>query len=132
ETHAVFDTATIVIRTLIAAAAQKLIDQVAIGGMDLDAIKAGIHRCTRGMTIVLHDTRQLAGLQRTRLGYRRKAALSISIDQVGLGLGLQGRRCHRRIAARLQAVMRNAAYVPELHDYASTRLMHGIRHAPPA
>ncbi len=56
------------IGTVVDAVAKKLLQQVAIGAVHLDAIKAGGNRMARGVRVGCNDPRQLVKAQRTWRG----------------------------------------------------------------
>src|SRR3546814_6665559 len=65
QAGAVFDAAAIGVGTLVDAAAQELVEQVAVGTMDLDAVEAGGDGIGRALAIGLDNTGQFAELERS-------------------------------------------------------------------
>ena len=124
---AVLDVAAIGVVALVAAAAQELVDQVAVGRVHFHAIKAGGHRIARGVAVVLHDAGQLTCIERARLGGVHELGLAID-QQNGFGFGGDGRGRHRRCAPGLQAGVRDTAHVPQLHDDLAALGVHGVGH----
>ncbi len=128
---AVLDRAAIRIDALVAAGLQKLVDQITIGRMDLDAVEPALVDCRqRSAPKVVDDAGNLVTAQCTRhrrLDEGRNAVL----DQHGLGLRCDRRRRYRRAAARLQVGVRDPADVPQLRDDLATIGMHRVGDALP-
>ena len=96
-----------------------------LAGVDLDAVKASFARAACGQAEVVHDARQFLGGQRP--GRRHvEEATAFGLDEVGLGLGCDGRRCHGGLATGLQVHVRNAAHMPQLHHDVPTDCVHRI------
>ncbi len=128
EAGAVFDAAAVVVGALVAAAFHELVEQVAVGAVDLDAVKAGCldrvaRRCRKGM----HDAGDFADVERARLGGFDKSRHA-AVDQHGLGLGGDSRRRDRLAAVGLQAGVRDTPHVPELHNDLAALGMHRAGH----
>ena len=112
---AVFNRAAIDIAALVAARAQKLVDQVTVGRMHLHAIKTRSHGVGGGPAVVFHNAGQLGGIECA--GRRHVHKLSLAIDQQhGFAFCRDSRRGHRRLPIGLQAGVRDAAHMPQLHD----------------
>ena len=95
--------------------------------MHFHTIKAGRNGVRRRLTKIIHDARQLAQLQRTRLGN-----IMETVVHERLGLRPNRRRRNRRSAIRLQIHMRNTPHVPQLHKNTPAPGMHLVRHLAPA
>ena len=110
ETHPVLDGATVGVGAAVQAGAEELAEQVAMGGMQLDAVEPGRLRTPSGGSEGVAQKRQvfLARLHRhdARFGIRH------------------GRRSQNALAGRVQP--RGRAAVRHLQDDARTRLMHDV------
>ena len=126
EAAAVGHRATIGVGAVVQAVAQELLDQVAVGRVDLHAVKAGVHRAAGGMAVVGHDAGNFFRGQRPRRRDIGKAAFD-----VGLGLGSPRAGRHRRGAIGQQRAVRDAAHMPELDDDLAAFGMHGVGDLPP-
>lgn len=72
---AVLDRAAIGVRAFIGAGAQELVDQIAVGSMDLDAVESGFDRGPRGLAVILDDAGDLRRFE--RLGSEVSAKLPV-------------------------------------------------------
>ncbi len=116
-----------VIAALVAAVFEELVEQVTVGPVQLHPVKPALPRMARGLGIVGHDARQLLRLEGTRgRGGGKAACARGGIDQIGFGLGRQGRGGHGCGPARLQAGVRHAAHMPELGEDFAALGMHGL------
>ena len=131
QAGAVPDAAAIVVRALVGAGFQKLVQQVAVGAVDFHAVKTAGNGVARRMAEVQHDAGQLGGVERAR--HRRFHARGHALaDQHRLGVRADGRRRHRRGVVRLQVGVRDAAHMPQLRHDGAAGLVHGFGHALPA
>ncbi|CPJ02967.1 Uncharacterised protein [Bordetella pertussis] len=128
----VLDRAAVRVVAMVAARAQELVQQVAIGGMQLDPVETMVDRGPRGAPVVLHDARQLVQRQRAGLRGIGELPLALRIDQVRARLGADRRGRDRRALPRLQGGVRNAPHMPQLHHDRAAGRVHRVRHAPPA
>src|SRR5262249_58231078 len=64
--EAIWRGAAITIRPPIAAIAEKLIDQIAIGGVQFDAVELSIPRIARRLPVILDNAGDLPSLERAR------------------------------------------------------------------
>jgi hypothetical protein len=122
QPDAVFDRAAIGIVAEIAVVPQELVDQIAIGAVQLHAIKASRHRIFCGMHIIADQAGDFVKPQCTGL-------------RIGLFAGHRmrlARRFCRRSGNGLIAIqeigMHQPAHMPELEDNASARIVHRVRH----
>ncbi|MNS51282.1 hypothetical protein D3C72_839520 [compost metagenome] len=67
EAGAVFDRAAILIRALVGAGFQELLDQVAIGGMDFDAVETGLQSRACAAAVILEDEADIVDGERAGL-----------------------------------------------------------------
>ena len=119
--------AAIGILALVAAAAQKLVYQVAVGRVHFHAVKACCDGVTRSAAVVGHDAGHLLeGQGPWRRGGHKLGP--VRADQHGLGFGGEGRGRHRRLPAFLQVHMRYTAHMPKLHKDAPARCVYGSSH----
>ena len=106
---------------------QELVDEIAVGGMDLHAIEAGGPRPRRRPGVVGDDLRNLGGVE----GPRRLVGL-FSLRRMDAVAGdCDCRRRHGQ-AATVKAGMRRPAHVPELKEDSSATGMDGVGGQPPA
>ncbi len=127
EARAAFDRAAVGILALVGAVAQELVDEIAVGGVDFDAVEAGALGVAGGLRVVLEDRRDLGRAERPRLG---DVGESRSDKRLGLGPDRRGR--DRRAAVRLQRRVRDAPHVPKLRENAPARLVRRLCHVAPA
>jgi len=105
------DAAAIAVGPPVGRIAQELIDQIAVRGMQLDAVEAGAPGIGGGGPIIRDETRDLAGLERARRHVRPHALLGPQLP------GRHERRGRdRQRPARLQQRMRDPSDVPELAE----------------
>jgi hypothetical protein len=109
-----FDSAAILVAALIAARLQKLLDQIAVGAMDLDAVEAGLQRVLRGLPERVDYARNFAGFQRPR----RLVGNALAVGRRRLELGRDRHRGsrHRQRATGLERGMRDTPDMPELKE----------------
>jgi hypothetical protein len=108
---------------------QKLLDQVAVGSVNLDAVEAGSKRILRRLPIGVDNAGNLRRLERARRLVRHRLAVG--------GPGFQvcdryRRRRDRQRAARLERGMRHAPDMPELQKNDSAPGVNGVDHLAPA
>ena len=101
-------------------------DQVAVGGVHLDAVEAGLDRVAGGADVLLDDGGDLVGLEGAR---GRVRLLAVGGDHLA-GRG-DGARRDDLLAAGVVGV-RDAAGVHELGDDAAAVGVHGVGDAAPA
>lgn len=130
EADAVLDRAAILIGPHIALRLQELLDQIAVGAVDLDAVEAGGERVLRALPVSLDHQRDLGGLQRPR----RLVLDHLAVRRHALELGgdRNRRRRHRQRTVRLERGVRDAADVPELQEDQAALGVHRIDHLAPA
>ncbi len=124
---AVLDRPAIGIGTLVGAVLGELIEQIAVGAMNLDAVETGGERVLGAALEILDDAGNFGQLERARFGDVGEGA----VDE-GLALGADRRRRHRLAAVRLQRVVRDAADMPELDEDAAALFMHAVGDLAPA
>src|SRR5689334_14211216 len=86
------DGAAVGIDAPVGAGLKELIEQVAVGGVDLDAVGAGALRVVRAARVLADHERQLLGLEAARAHERRQLAFAALV----LDEGLAGRGDRRR------------------------------------
>jgi hypothetical protein len=127
EAGAVLDRTAVGVRPLVRAVAQELVDQVAVGAVDLDAVEARRQGAAGAVRELLDDAGDLVQLQGARDSERLRPFAG-----EGLPLGCHGRRRHRLSAARLQQRVGDPADVPELGEDPPAPLVDGVGHPAPA
>jgi len=110
EPGAVFDRAAVVVRAVVGAVLEKLIEQVAIGAVDFHAVKAGALRILRPLAVGFHDGGEFARFQSPR-GDKR----ALGPEQADVSPGGDGAGGDRQRSAEVARVG-NAAHVPELEE----------------
>ncbi|MNS79694.1 hypothetical protein D3C72_1133550 [compost metagenome] len=132
QARAVLDGAAVVVGALVAAVFQELVEQVAVGAVQLHAVEArGLDGVACGRGIGVDDAGQLGRVERARLRGFDKSQHAV-LDEHGLGLGGDGRGRDGLAATGLQFGVRDAAHVPQLHDDLAALGVHGVGHALPA
>jgi len=131
QAGAVFDAAAVGVGALVGAGLEELVDEVAVGGVDLDAVKTRLDGGAGSAAVVGHDAGDLGQLQRAGHGGGREGGHAV-LDEHGLGVGLDGRRRHGCSVAGLQVGVRDATYMPQLHHDLAARSVHGGCHLLPA
>ena len=124
---AVLDRAAIGVGALVAAVFCKLIQQVAVGAMDLDAVETGCQRIRGAALEVLDDAGDFRQRQFARLGDIGEGVVD---ERLALGADRRGR--DRRAVIRLQRGVRDAADMPDLDEDAAAALVHAVGHLAPA
>jgi hypothetical protein len=95
-----------------------LVDQIAVGGVDLDTIEARRQRIAGGALIIVEDARDLVQPQRPRLGIRLLAG-------IGVRLARSRRDRGRDRSLPVQIIgMNDTAHVPELGEDAPAGPVH--------
>jgi hypothetical protein len=112
EARAVFNGAAVLVGAVVAVVLEKLIDEVAVGGVQLDAVKAGIPGALRGLTVVLDDAGDFVDGEGTvGRGLDPAAGRGDEVTGVLPVAGVDGGRDGLRAA---DVDVRGAAGVPEL------------------
>ena len=124
---AVLDRAAIGIGALVGAVLGELIEQIAVGAVDFDAVETGRQRIRGAALEILDDPGDFRKRQLARLGDVGEGA----VDK-GLALGADRRGRDRGAAVRLQRGVRDAADMPELDEDAAAALVHAIGDLAPA
>ena len=127
EARAVLGAAAVFVGALVGLVAQKLVEQITVGGVHFNAVKARRFRVGRGLAVLRDDLRDLRCLQSAR----RHVWLH-AVERPGLA-GRRNRRWrHRQRAAGLQRRMRDAPYMPELQENPAAGRVHGVGDELPA
>jgi hypothetical protein len=120
QADAILNCATIIVVTEIGIVAQELIEQIAIGAVDLDPVETGGHRVTRGVYVVADQARNFVESQRAGLDI-----ILLAFDRVGITRRFRGGRGDRLRAAQ-KVRMDKAAHMPQLQDDTAIGLMNRI------
>ena len=106
---------------------EELVDQIAIGAMQFDAVEAGPFRILGRAFVVRDDVGDFRDVERAR---RR------GVGEAAFHEGLRPRRDrrgrHRSLSARLQRRVRHAPDVPELDDDLAAGRVHRVGDLAPA
>ena len=104
------DVGPVAVGAVVGVLAQELVQQVAVGGVQLDAVGAGGDRAAGGVDVLVADGGELVGLQRAR----RHVVLH-AVGREDLAVVLDRRRGDRLLAVGVDRV-RDAAAVHELDE----------------
>jgi len=122
----VFYQAAICVGAPIGAGLDELIEQIAVSGMDLDAVEIG-GLCVPGRALILSDdVGHLFDIQCTRPHKRNKFTFAALVFDEGFALGYDGGRRDREHVVGLQRRMRDAPDVPKLIEDQSVGLAHRL------
>ncbi len=118
ETRAVLDRAAIAVGAQIDVGLQELLDQIAVGAVDLDAVEPGLQCIFRRLPVGLDHAWYLGGFERAwRLIGRDFSVRCRSLERIR---NRHRRRRHRQHAAGLERGMRDTPDMPELEkDHAA-------------
>ena len=119
--------AAVAVRAMVRAVTQELVEQVAVGGMDLDSIEAGRLGLGGGTAEVLDQRRDLGGLESARRLEGFHALFGV--DLAGRA-DCRGR--HWQAAIGLRQRVGDTPDVPQLQEDLAVLGMNGLRHAQPA
>ena len=122
QAGAVLDRSAIGVGADIGAVLGELVEQIAVGAVDFDAIEAGRNGVRGRLPEIVHDPRKLVELQRAGLRHVDEAVVD---ERLGRGPDRRGR--HGRGAVLLQVDMRDAADMPELQEDPAALGVHGGR-----
>src|SRR5262249_24043850 len=126
EPHTVLDAASISVGALVGAVAQKLVDQISVRAMHLDAVEAGRKRVPRSLRMLRDDAGDLRCLKRAWRRDRFEAVRrECSCVRPNSGWG------NRQGTGGLKGGMGDAPDMPELEHHAAATSMDRISHAFP-
>ena len=126
KTGTVLNAAAVTVRALVGLVAQKLVDEISVGRMDLDAVKPCSKRIRRGPPIILDNARQLLRLQRSRSDERLKSRF-----RERLSFRPNCGRSHWHDAPWLQRRVGDPPNVPKLHEGSALRIVDRLGHLLP-
>ena len=129
EARAVRNRAAISIGAQVGVRLQELLDQIAIGTVNLDAVETGLERVLRGLPVGIDHAWNLGCFKCARRLVGHGLAVRRSRLQIG---NRHCRRRNRQHAARLERGMRDAPDMPELQKNDSALGMNGVDHLAPA
>ena len=127
KARAVLGAAAVGVAAAVGLVAQKLIEQITVGGVHFDAVEARRLGVRGALPVLRDDAGNLRGLQRAR----RDVGLHAFERPRLTGRRDRGRR-HRQCAAGLQRGMRDAPDMPELQKNPPARRMHRVGDELPA
>jgi hypothetical protein len=127
KASAVFDAAAVLVGALVGAILDKLVYEVAIGAVNLNAVESGRVGVFGSLAEVFYHRFHFASFERAR---GRNFFLAVSREGFHI-FRLHGRRSYGQLAI-LEERVGNGAYVPKLNENAPTRGVHGIGHFFPA
>src|SRR5262245_24997355 len=126
KTGTVLDAPAMAIGAPVRAIAQELVDQVAVGGMHLDAVEAGRESVAGRLCVLLDDAGYLFCAQRAWRRDRLEALFGKRFR-----LRPDSGRCDRQAATRLERRMRDAPHMPELSHHVAARRVDSLGHQAP-
>src|SRR5262245_48817242 len=126
EPHTVLDAVSISVGALVGAVAQKLVDQISVRAMHLDAVEAGRKRVPRSLRILRDDAGDLRCLKRAWRRDRFEA-----VRRKGSCVRPNGGWGNRQGTVGLEGGMGDAPDMPELEHNAAATSMDSISHAFP-
>ncbi|MNN03535.1 hypothetical protein D3C81_1162260 [compost metagenome] len=138
EAQAILQRPAVGIGALVGLRVDELVDQITVGTMQLNAVKASGQCIAGGLRIVSYDARDLLFAQRTRhrvLDHLAHAGFRSSAGRVNEDLHPFGQQRRGRDRCRtlwLQGDMGHPAHMPELGVDATTGRVHGIGNPAPA
>ena len=119
QPHAIVRAAAIVVAALVDAVAQEFVDQIAVRGMDLDAVEPGRDRVAGRLSIGVKQMRDFGNLQRARRWI-------ILVALIGMRMARRSNRAGRHGIFARHGRMHQPAHMPQLRDDATAGLMHGV------
>ena len=122
QADAIFDCAAIIVGTQIGVVAQELVNQIAIGCVNLHPVKTCGHRIFGGMDIIRNNAWEFGNIERARF-----CVILFALWRMGQARGRGGRRRYRLRAAQ-EIRVHKAAHVPHLQDDPAAGVMDGFRH----
>ena len=125
----IFEVSTILIVPDVHPVAHELIQKVTVRPVDFDAIEPHIDCVSSRLTKLLHDLRQLGGLQRAR-GF--KVDHRVGLDRIRLAFDGNRTRRDRKSAIRLVVSMTRTTAVPDLEEEDAAFLLDGFRDGLPS
>ena len=128
DARAVLDGAAVAVGALVGLVGEELLQQVAVGGVDLDAVEAGILGAFGGVCVVGDDAGDLFGLERARRDERLETLVGVGL----LAFGAHRARRHGELVARLNVGVGDAAHVPELQEDVPALVVHRLGGEAPA
>ena len=129
QADAVFDRAAIGVGAVVGVVAKKLVDQIAVRGVDLDAVEAGAHRVGRRHGVLADEARDFRCLERARIAVVDPLALAAIGPDAARRAAVRGG--HRRRAAE-EVGVHQPTHVPQLQDDASAGVVHRLGDRSPA
>ncbi|MNY04289.1 hypothetical protein D3C86_1369560 [compost metagenome] len=126
QPRAVFQRAAVLVAALVGAVLEELVEQVAVGAVDLNAVEAGGLGIRRALAVGLDDAGDLFRCQCARGLEGLHGA-----DQADVALGLHRAGRHRQLAVQVARVG-DAADVPQLQDDPPAGGVHGLGDVLPA
>ena len=120
ETQTVLSRAAVLVRASVRRGAQELIDEIAVGAVDLDAVEARVDRVACGSPEVRDDASDLVPVQRSRRWTVDHFPFSRGwVHLPDLAFKWQGRGRDGQFAV-MKIRMRHPTDVPQLREYAAT------------
>src|SRR3984957_4873512 len=126
ESRPVLDRAAIGVGASVGAGLDELIEQIAIGGVDLDAVEIGGPGVYGRAFILRHDVGHLFNVERARPYEGNKFAFAALVLDESFALRNNGGGGDREHIVGLQGRVRNAPDVPKLIEDQSVGLMHRL------
>ncbi len=127
DAGAVLEGAAVAVGTQVGFVGEELLQQIAVGGMNLDAVEAGVLGELRAACAYSPTMRGISSVSSARgvtSGLKPSLVKACPVGKTALGATGSG-------AARLKIGMRDAAHVPELQENVPALLVHGVGGEPP-
>ena len=128
QPRAILDRAAIGVGAMVGPVAQKGVEQVAVGAMQLHAVESGLDGAGRGIAEVVDNAGDLVQFERAR---RRRVDEALVGDE-GLGSRPDRGGPDGRLTVLLEACVRDAAGMPKLNDDGPAFGVHGVGDGFPA
>ena len=125
ESGTVFNRSTVCVRTMIGSVLQELIDQVAIGSMNLHTVKASQLCVLCSLAEGLNDARDFG-----RLKCAWRHIIDSGTHQAHMASGSDRAGCNRQFSIK-KAWVRDAPHMPELCKDATAGMVHRLGHQLP-
>ncbi len=127
DAGAVFQAAAVLIGALVGVGREKLLQQIAVGAVQLQQVEARLQRALGCSSVVGDDARNFGGFERARhIAGHALGAFIRQHDEGFARVAAQGTGRDRGLAVLLKQVMGDASHMPELHGHMAAGGVHRI------